>query len=152
MYVQMLDSVGGERAIPSQFLAAIDAIQTRRRAHYNSGAAASTRPIATVESEPNHPVSTAQVLMNSNNRFKLFLMMLLELFIWGAWFPKIFGYVAAYGLNFDSMQQSIILNAFPVAAMLAMFFGNQFADRHFAAERFLAVSHLIGGVSILALA
>ena len=36
--------------------------------------------------------------------------------------------------------------------MLAMFFGNQFADRHFAAEKFLAISHLIGGVSILALA
>jgi MFS family permease len=33
-----------------------------------------------------------------------------------------------------------------------MFFSAQFADRHFAAEKFLAVSQLIGGVSILALA
>ena len=33
-----------------------------------------------------------------------------------------------------------------------MFFSNQFADRNFAAERFLAVSHLIGGVAMLSLA
>jgi hypothetical protein len=30
-----------------------------------------------------------------------------------------------------------------------MFFSNQFADRHFAAEKFLAFSHLIGGAAIL---
>ena len=33
-----------------------------------------------------------------------------------------------------------------------MFFSNQFADRNFAAERFLAFSHIVGGVAILALA
>jgi hypothetical protein len=33
-----------------------------------------------------------------------------------------------------------------------MFFSNQFADRNFSAEKFLAVSHLVGGLSILALA
>src|SRR2546423_3155997 len=32
-----------------------------------------------------------------------------------------------------------------------MFFSNQFADRNFAAERFLAVSHLIGGLAIISL-
>ncbi|MFM8176066.1 MAG: hypothetical protein ACKN81_21195 [Pirellulaceae bacterium] len=31
-----------------------------------------------------------------------------------------------------------------------MFFSNQFADRNFAAEKFLAFSHLIGGLAILA--
>ena len=33
-----------------------------------------------------------------------------------------------------------------------MFFSNQFADRNFAAEKFLSVSHLIGGVAMLYLA
>ncbi|MFO0872139.1 MAG: MFS transporter [Pirellulales bacterium] len=80
-------------------------------------------------------------------KFKLFAMMFLEFFIWGAWLPLIFGYLPSLG--FTSWQQSLILNAFPAAAILAMFFSNQFADRNFAAEKFLAVSHLIGGVAIL---
>src|SRR5207245_1389905 len=54
--------------------------------------------------------------------------------------------------NFSPLEQSLILNAFPFAAIAGMFFSNQFADRNFAAERFLSVSHLIGGVAILSLA
>ena len=80
-------------------------------------------------------------------RLKLFAMMFLEFFIWGAWLPLIFGYLPS--LKFEAWQQSLIINAFPVAAILAMFFSNQFADRNFAAEKFLAASHLIGGVSIM---
>jgi hypothetical protein len=34
---------------------------------------------------------------------------------------------------------------------VALFFGTQFADRNFAAEKFLAFSHLIGGLAILGL-
>ena len=88
--------------------------------------------------------------MNKAIRFKLFLMMVLEFFIWGAWFPLIFGYLPS--LNFTSAEQSWILSCFPIAAIVGMFFSNQFADRNFAAERFLAVSHFIGGVAILSLA
>ena len=87
--------------------------------------------------------------MNNSIRFKLFLMMVLEIFIWGAWLPLIFSYLPS--LKFSTTEQSWILNAFPIAAVVGMFFSNQYADRHFAAEKFLAVSHLIGGVSILAL-
>ena len=64
---------------------------------------------------------------------RLFAMMFLEFFIWGAWLPLIFGYLP--GLGFDATQQSLILNAFPIAAIVAMFFSNQFADRNFSAER-----------------
>src|SRR5688572_2120611 len=88
--------------------------------------------------------------MNKAVRFKLFLMMVLELFIWGAWYPLVFGYLPSLG--FTASQQTWILNGFPVAAIVGMFFSNQFADRNFAAERFLAVSHIIGGAAILALA
>src|SRR5204863_6190534 len=83
-------------------------------------------------------------------RSRLFLMMVLEFFIWGAWFPLIFGYLPSLG--FSAAEQSWILNAFPIAAIVGMFFSNQFADRNFAAEKFLSVSHLIGGVAMLSLA
>ena len=88
--------------------------------------------------------------MNSSIRGKLFLMMVLEFFIWGAWLPLIFGYLPALG--FTPTQQSWILNAFPIAAIVGMFFSNQFADRNFAAEKFLAFSHFIGGLAMLGLA
>ncbi|SPE62871.1 Nucleoside:H symporter [Verrucomicrobia bacterium] len=88
--------------------------------------------------------------MNSSIRFKLFLMMVLEFFIWGCWLPLIYGYLPS--LHFTTGQQAWILNAFPLAAIVGMFFSNQFADRHFAAEKFLAFSHLVGGVAILMLA
>jgi nucleoside transporter len=82
-------------------------------------------------------------------RLKLFVMMVLQFFIWGAWLPLIFGYIGKDGLAFTPWQQSMILNAFPVAAIVGMFFSNQFADRNFAAEKFLAFSHLVGGLAIL---
>jgi MFS family permease len=84
-----------------------------------------------------------------NPRNKLFLMMVMEFFIWGAWLPLIFSYLPSLG--FTPIQQSWILNAFPLAAILGMFFSNQFADRHFAAEKFLGFSHLVGGLAILGL-
>src|SRR6266516_2831535 len=88
--------------------------------------------------------------MNKAIRFKLFLMMVLEFFIWGAWLPLIFGYLPSLG--FKSWEQSWILNAFPIAAVVGMFFSNQFADRNFAAEKFLAFSHLVSGAAVLSLA
>ena len=82
-----------------------------------------------------------------SHRLKLFIMMGLQFFIWGAWLPLIFGYLPS--LNFGPWEQAFILNAFPVAAIVGMFFSNQFADRNFAAEKFLAFSHLVGGIAIL---
>ena len=120
--------------------------------------------------------------MNSS-RNKLFLMMVLEIAIWGAWLPLIFGYLPSLGFSPSEppealrpmfawlpqigpntspflewltvivkalfSEQGMILNAFPVAAVVGMFFSNQFADRNFAAEKFLAFSHVVGGVAIL---
>ncbi len=88
--------------------------------------------------------------MNSNIRLRLFLMMVLEFVIWGAWLPLIYGYLPS--LEFTPSEQSWILNAFPISAILGIFFSNQFADRTFAAEKFLAFSHLVGGAAVLGLA
>src|SRR5713101_3496200 len=84
-------------------------------------------------------------------RFKLCAMMFLEFFIWGAWFPLIFGYLPSLGFSAD-WEQPLILGAFNLAAFAAMFFSTQFADRNFAAERFVAFSQFIGGIAILGLA
>ncbi|PYV17012.1 MAG: hypothetical protein DMG07_06715, partial [Acidobacteria bacterium] len=95
--------------------------------------------------------------MNDSPRTKLFIMMVLEFFIWGAWLPLIFSYLPSLGfspsepprilaslipdalpwLKVFFSQRSLILNAFPIAAVVGIFFSNQFADRNFAAEKFL---------------
>src|SRR4030095_10297120 len=54
-------------------------------------------------------------------------------------------------LGFSSIQIALVGSAFAIAAVVAIFFGNQFADRNFSAERFLAFSHLIGGLAMLGL-
>jgi hypothetical protein len=82
-------------------------------------------------------------------RTKLSVMMFLEFFIWGAWLPPSFGYFGEGALGFNWWQQDLLNFAFPVSAILAMFLGNQFVDRNFSAERFLAFSHLIGGIAML---
>lgn len=81
---------------------------------------------------------------------KLCLMMFLQFFIWGAWFELGFDYIPKLKFNGD-WQQPLIFGAFNVGALVALFFSTQFADRSFAAEKFLAFSHLVGGLAILGL-
>ena len=84
--------------------------------------------------------------MNSS-RNKLFLMMVLEIAIWGAWQIKIFSYMGM--LKFEPGQQALVGSVFGIASLVGIFFSNQFADRNFAAERFLAFSHLVGGLALV---
>ena len=86
----------------------------------------------------------------SGIRFRLSVMMFLQFFIWGAWFELGFDYIPKLGFN-GNWQLPLIFGAFNVGALVALFFSTQFADRRFAAEKFLAFSHLIGGVAILGL-
>jgi MFS family permease len=82
-------------------------------------------------------------------KFRLCVMMFLQFFIWGAWYPLVFQYVPSLG--FDGWQVQLILGAFNLSALVAMFFSNQFVDRTFAAEKFLAFSHLVGGAAMIGL-
>ena len=77
----------------------------------------------------------------------LFIMMVLEIAIWGAWQVKIFPYIAK--LSFEGWQISLAGSMFGIASVVGIFFSNQFADRNFAAEKFLAFSHLVGGAALL---
>ncbi len=88
--------------------------------------------------------------MNSAIRAKLSVMMFLQYVIWGAWLPLIGLYVVNY-LKFTNGQQGWINNAFAFAAITAMLFGGQLADRYFAQEKFLAFSHLVGGLAMFGL-
>lgn len=85
--------------------------------------------------------------MNNGIRFKLFLMMVLEIAIWGSWQVQIFNYMPM--LNFTPWQQSLAGSMFAIASVVGIFFSNQFADRNFAAEKFLAFSHLVGGAALV---
>ena len=81
---------------------------------------------------------------------RLFLMMVLQLAVWGAWAPKLFPYMGLLG--FAPWQQSLVGSCWGVAALAGMFFSNQFADRNFAAERFMAVSHALSGLALIGVA
>jgi nucleoside transporter len=87
--------------------------------------------------------------MNSSPKLKLFVMMVLQFFIWGAWLPPVFGYMPAIG--FTGPQQALVGSAFAIASLVGIFFSNQFVDRNFSAERFLALSHVVGGLAMLGL-
>jgi MFS family permease len=76
--------------------------------------------------------------------------MVLQLAVWGAWAPKLFPYMGM--LHFLPWQQSLVGSCWGVAAVLGIFFSNQFADRNFSAERFMAASHVIGGLALLSCA
>ena len=80
-------------------------------------------------------------------RLRLFIMMALQIGIWGAWAPKQFPYMSMLG--FTPGQQALAGSAWGIAAIVGIFFSNQFADRNFAAQRFLSVSHLLGGLCLV---
>ena len=58
---------------------------------------------------------------------KLFVLMVLQIFVWGAWLPVIFGYLPSLG--FDTDQCTWILNAFTIASITAILFSTPFVDR-----------------------
>jgi nucleoside transporter len=80
-------------------------------------------------------------------RLRLFIMMALQIGIWGAWAPKQFPYMSMLG--FSPGQQALAGSAWGIASIVGIFFSNQFADRNFAAQRFLAASHLLSGLCLV---
>ena len=85
-------------------------------------------------------------------RSRLCLMFFLEYLIRGAWQPLLGLYTGAEFLKFSGTQQAWVFNAFAIAALTGMFFGGQLADRVVSRRRFMALSHLLGGLAIFGLA
>ena len=89
--------------------------------------------------------------MSTGLNARLSTMMFLQYAIWGAWLPFLWSFL----FDHRGMEGAVIGNMFAagaVGAILGPFIAGQIADRYFATERFLAVSHLIGAVLIWQLA
>ena len=91
--------------------------------------------------------SKQHVIADPLLRTRLFLMMALQTAVWGAWAPKLFPYMTMLG--FSASEQAVVGSSWGIAAVIGIFVSNQFADRNFAAERFLCVSHILSGLCLI---
>ncbi len=78
-------------------------------------------------------------------------MMLLEYFIWGAWFVAMGIYLPAM-LKADGGQVGLAYGNAWFGAIVSPFFIGMIADRHFSAQKVLGVLHLLGAVLLWYLA
>lgn len=74
---------------------------------------------------------------------KLSVMMLLEYFIWGAWYVTMGTYMVKF-LNATGAQIGAAYSALAIATMISPFFVGMVADRFFSAQRIMGVLHLVG--------
>ncbi len=82
---------------------------------------------------------------------RLSLMMFLQYAIWGAWLPFLWSFLAGHrGMDGGQIGNMFAVGA--IGAIIGPFIAGQIADRHFATERFLAISHFLGAAVIWQLA
>lgn len=81
--------------------------------------------------------------MNSTVFARLSVMMLLQYFIWGAWYVTMTTYMSE-NLNSTGVQIGAAYSALAIATMISPFFIGMVADRFFAAQRILGVFHILG--------
>lgn len=79
----------------------------------------------------------------STVRAQLSFMMLLEYFIWGAWYVTLGTYMTQY-LNASGTQIGAAYGALAIATIISPFFVGLIADKYFAAQRIMGVLHLVG--------
>ncbi|MEZ6013903.1 MAG: MFS transporter [Planctomycetota bacterium] len=90
--------------------------------------------------------SNAPPLTTSLN-VRLSLMMFMQYAIWGAWLPILYPFLLGHR-HFSLEQCGLILSGGAIGAIIGPFLAGQLADRYFATQRFLGVSHLIGAVLV----
>ena len=89
--------------------------------------------------------------MSWSTAIRLWIMMFLQFAIWGAWLPILYPFLLGHrGFTLD--QCGLILAGGAAGAILGPFIAGQIADRYFATQRFLAVSHFLGAVLVWFLA
>ncbi len=86
--------------------------------------------------------------MNRSVRLKLSVMMFLQFFIWGAWYVTGPNYLATIG--FEARDFAWMYSVGPIAGIIAPFFVGMVADRFFAAQKVLALMHLLGAAFMFA--
>lgn len=82
--------------------------------------------------------------MGSKNYIQLSVMMFLQFFIWGAWFVTLGTYLGASGFSGSEIGSAYLMNN--IGAIISPFFIGLIADRFFAAEKVMAILHLLGGI------
>ena len=82
---------------------------------------------------------------------RLSVMMFLQYLIWGSWLPMLARYLSDFR-GFSGTEIAWIFGTAAIASVSAAFISGQIADRLVSTERFLAASHLVGGVAMLSLA
>jgi nucleoside transporter len=83
--------------------------------------------------------------MKSTVFVKLSAMMLLEYFIWGAWYVTMGTYMSTF-LQSNGIQIGAAYSALAIATMISPFFVGMVADRYFSAQRIMGVLHLLGAI------
>lgn len=79
---------------------------------------------------------------------RLFTMMFIQFFIWGAWYvtaPR-----ALTPLGFSPADFGWTYSVGPIAGLISPFFVGMIADRFFPTERVLGLMHLLGGAAMVA--
>src|SRR5437867_7203588 len=84
-------------------------------------------------------------------RWRLSLMMFLGYVIWGSWRRLLALYLSRF-LRFSGTEIGWIFATQALASVAAVFVSGQVADRYLSTERFLAMSHVVGGLAMLTLA
>jgi nucleoside transporter len=84
-------------------------------------------------------------------RTRLSIMMFLQYAIWGAWLPILYPFVTGHR-KFTDGEVSAVFAAGAAGAIFGPFIAGQLADRRFATERMLALSHFLGAALVWFLA
>ncbi|MHC4823810.1 MAG: MFS transporter [Planctomycetota bacterium] len=89
--------------------------------------------------------------LSTRLRLQLSCMMFLQYAIWGAWLPFLWSFLSDHrGMDGDEIGYMFAAGA--VGAIVGPFLAGQMADRWFATEKMLAISHLVGAALIWQLA
>lgn len=83
-------------------------------------------------------------------RTRLSVMMFLQYAIWGAWLPILYPFLVWRGFTPNEISAAFAVGA--AGAIIGPFIAGQVADRWFATERFLGISHLAGAALVWNLA
>jgi nucleoside transporter len=84
-------------------------------------------------------------------RTRLAVMMFLQYAIWGAWLPLLWPFLNTHR-GFTPSQIGNMFAVGAIGAIVAPFVAGQIADRWFSTEKFLGISHILGGVLVWNLA
>jgi nucleoside transporter len=81
--------------------------------------------------------------MKTTTGVQLSIMMLMEYFIWGAWYVTMGTYMGEH-LHSSGLQIGAAYSALAIATIISPFFVGLIADRFFAAQKIMGVLHIVG--------